>query len=146
MPTTCQHAISAHMYALFFIVIICVIKLPFVWSCWISLDAYEPEPWWRLNHVNYTSSEHHVCAYLVLVACCYDACKMPSCCFGQLVLQTCFACVCWTIASFGACSTWNLLGFACSFTLPCCILGLSMCAWCLNFASMPCLACFAHIF
>ena len=26
---------------------------------------------------------------LGVVACCFDACKMPSCCYGQIVVITC---------------------------------------------------------
>ena len=47
----------------------------------------------KQKHVICTSSSYHVFAYLVLVACFYDACKMPSCCFGQIVVITCRVCV-----------------------------------------------------
>ena len=57
------------------------------------------------------------------------------------------SCVCWTVAPFWVFSIWNLLDFACSFILSCCILVL-VClldVW-VHIASMPCLTCFGHIF
>ena len=81
------------------------------------------------------------------VAYCFDACKMPSYCFGQIVAMTCMECMCCTVAPFWVCSIWNLLDFACSFILSCCILVLRcLLDVCMHFASMPCLTCFAHIF
>ena len=76
-----------------------------------------------------------------------DACKMPSCCFGQIVVISCLECMCCTVAPFWACSIWNLLRIACSFILSCCIpvLRCLLDVW-MHFASMPCLTCFAHIF
>ena len=81
------------------------------------------------------------------VAYCFDACKMPSCCYGQIVVMTCMECMCWTVPSFWVCSIWNLLDFAYSFILPCCILVLRcLLDACMHFASMPWWTCFAHIF
>ena len=46
----------------------------------------------------YALPVHHArafCYHIVgTVACCFDACKLPSCCFGQVVAITCFMCVC----------------------------------------------------
>ena len=45
----------------------------------------------------YALPVHHVHAffsYCGTVACCFDVCKMPSCCFGQIVAMTCIVCVC----------------------------------------------------
>ena len=99
----------------------------------------------------YALPVHHVHAFFFLcwdaVACCFDACNMPSCCFGQFVVMTCIECMCWIVAPFWVCSIWNLLDFAYSFILSCCIhvLRCLLDVW-VHFASMPCLTCFAHIF
>ena len=81
------------------------------------------------------------------VAYCFDACKMPSCCYGQIVVMTCIVRMCCTVAPFWVCSIWNLIDFECSFILSCCIhvLRCLLDVW-VHFASMPCLTCFARIF
>ena len=79
-----------------------------------------------------TLSACKVCAYMIPVACCYLDYKVLSCCFGQIVLETCIECMCWIIAPFWACSTWNLLSFACSFMLTCCIHVLECLWWCFS--------------
>ena len=93
---------------------------------------------------------HHVHAFFSCwgaIAYFHYACKMPSCCFGQVVAISCLECMCCTVAPFWACSIWNLLRIACSFILSCCILVLRcLLDVCMHFASMPCLTCFAHIF
>ena len=99
----------------------------------------------------YALPAHHVHAFCChvggAVAYFFDACNMPSCCFGQIVAITCIVCMCWTVAPFWVCSIWNLLKIACSFILSCCILVLEcLLDVCMHFASMPCLSCFAHIF
>ena len=48
----------------------------------------------ELKHVISTLSAYQVCAHIVPVAYCFDARNMPSCCFGQIVIQTCFMCMC----------------------------------------------------
>ena len=86
-------------------------------------------------------------SYCGTVECYFGVCNMPSCCFGQIVAITCLVCVCWTVAPFWVCSIWNLLDFACSFILSCCIHVLEcFLEVCMHFASMPCLPCVAHIF
>ena len=92
-----------------------------------------------LKHAICTLSAYQVCAHMILVACCFNDCKMPTCCFGQFVLLTCLECMCCTVAPFWACFICNLLRIACSFLLSYCILVLSVFAWCLN------AFCIAHI-
>ena len=39
--------------------------------------------------------DHAFCYYVGgVVACCFDACKMPSCCYGQIVAISCIECMC----------------------------------------------------
>ena len=45
----------------------------------------------------YALPVHHAHAffsYCGAVAYCFDACNMPSCCFGQIVAITCIVCMC----------------------------------------------------
>ena len=125
-------------------VTICNLAMSF-WAC--SSD------FWRYLSVHvllcFTSTS---CPCLLLscwgvVAYCFDACKMPSCCYGQIVVMTCIECMCWTVAPFWVCSIWNLLRIACCFILSCCILVLRclLDVW-VHFVSMPRLTCVAHIF
>ena len=125
-------------------VIICNLVMC-VWVC--SID------FWRYLSVHVLSCFTCTsCPCLLLlcwgaVAYCFDACKMPSSCFGQLVVVSCLECMCCTVAPFWVCPIWNLLRIACSHRLSCCILVLRcLLDVCMHFTSMPCLTCFAHIF
>ena len=47
-----------------------------------------------LKHVVCTLSACQVCAHMIPVACCFLDCKVPSCCLGQIVFETCIECMC----------------------------------------------------
>ncbi len=37
---------------------------------------------------------------MVPVACCFDVCKVPTCCFGQIVVMSCLESMCCAVARF----------------------------------------------
>ena len=47
-----------------------------------------------LKYVMSTLSAYQVCAHHVTVACCFDACKVLCCCFGQIIIIVCVDCNC----------------------------------------------------
>ena len=108
------------------------------WSYWFDIDAYGPEPLiifevcylYMKCMYNFMPCPWLLC--IVSVPSCFDDCKVPSCCYGQIVVISCLECMCCTVAPFWACSIWNLLRIACSFIMLCWILILSVFAWCLN--------------
>ena len=84
---------------------------------------------------------------MIPVACCFDDCKVPSCCLGRLLLYLVLSvCVepflrfnyalyetCLVLHVVSSCHVASMFGSVCD-----CVL--------LAFASMPCLTCFVHIF
>ena len=87
--------------------------------------------WTRFIQI-WTNFEICIWGLTGIVICCFLDWKVLSCCFGQIVFETCIESLCWTVAPFWACSIWNLLRIACSFIMSCWILVLSVLAWCSN--------------
>ena len=70
--------------------------------------------------------------HVIPVACCFHVCKVPTCCFGQIVVITCLECMYCTIAPFWACTIWKLLRIACSCIMSCWIHVWGGFSWCLS--------------